>query len=60
MVPTWPEPEPYPDHNPWDNVQRLLDINAPCEEFATSNDNVETNEEFSEGDIINSQGADHR
>ena len=53
MVPPCPEPEPHPDHNLWDNVQRLLNINVPFEEFVTSDDNVETSEELSEGDIIN-------
>ena len=60
MVQTHPEPEPHPDHNLWGNVQRLLNINVPFEEFTTSDNNVETSEELSEGDIINSQGADKR
>ena len=53
MVPTCPKPEPHTDCNLWDNVQRLPDINVPFEEFAMSDDNVETSEELSEGDIIN-------
>ena len=60
MVPTCPEPEPHPDCNLWDNVQRLLNINVPFEEFVMSDDNVETSEELSEGDIVNSQGTDQR
>ena len=52
MVPTHQEPEQCPDHNLWDNVQRLLDINVPFEEFAMSHDSVETSEELSEAIII--------
>ena len=39
----------------------FLNINVPFEEFAMSDDNVETSEELSEGEIIiNSQGTDQR
>ena len=52
MVPTHPDPEPHPDCNLWDNIQRFININVPFEEFAKSDDNVETSIELSEGNII--------
>ena len=51
-VPNCPEPEPAPDWNLWDNIQRVLPINIPFEQYATSDDNIDTNEDLTEVEII--------
>ena len=51
-VPNWPEPEPALDQNLWDNIQRALQINIPFEQYATADDNIETNEDLTEVEII--------
>ena len=51
-VPNQPEPEPAPDRNLWDNIQRTLQINVPFEQYATADDNIETNEDLTEVEII--------
>ena len=51
-VPDHPEPEPAPDRNLWDNIQRALQINIPFEQYATADDNIDTNEALTEVEII--------
>ena len=51
-VPNLPEPEPAPDQNLWDNIQRALQINIPFEQYATVDDNIDTNEDLTEVEII--------
>ena len=51
-VPNHPEPEPAPDHNLWDNIQRALQINIPFEQYATADDNIDTSEDLTEAEII--------
>ena len=51
-VPNHPEPEPAPDRNLWDNIQRALQINIPFEQYATTDDNIDTNEDLTEVEII--------
>ena len=51
-VPNHPEPEPAPDQNLWDNIQRALQINIPFEQYATTNDNIDTNEHLTKVEII--------
>ena len=51
-VPNHPEPEPTPDQNLWDNIQRAMQINIPFEQYATADDNIDTNEDLTEVEII--------
>ena len=51
-VPNCPEPEPAPDRNLWDNIQGVLQINVPFEQYATADDNIDTNEGLNEVEII--------
>ena len=51
-VPNCPEPEPAPDQNLWDNIQKVLQINIPFEQFATADDNIDTSEDLTEVEII--------
>ena len=51
-LPNCPEPEPAPDCNLWDNIQRVLQINIPFEQYATADDNIYTSEELTEVKII--------
>ena len=51
-VPNWPETEPAPDQNLLDNIQRTLQINVPFEQYATADDNIKTNEDLTEAEII--------
>ena len=51
-VPNQPEPEPAPDQNLWDNIQRALQIIIPFEQYATADNNIKTNEDLTEVEII--------
>ena len=51
-VPNCPEPEPAPDQTLWDNIQRALQINVPFEQYATADNNIDTNEDLTEVEII--------
>ena len=51
-VPNCPEPEPAPDHNLWDNIQRVLQINILFEQYATTDNNIDTSEDLTEVEII--------
>ena len=51
-IPNHPEPESVPDCNLWDNIQRVLQINVPFEQYATADDNIDTSEDLPEVEII--------
>ena len=51
-VPNCPETEPAPDQNLWDNIQTALQINVPFEQYATADNNIDTNEDLTEVEII--------
>ena len=51
-VPNRREPERAPDQNLWDNIQRALQISIPFEQYATADDNIETNEDLTEVEIF--------
>ena len=51
-VPNHQEPEPAPDHNLWDNIQRALQINVPFEQYATVDDNIDSSEDLTKAEII--------
>ena len=68
-VPNHPGPEPAPDHNLWDNIQRALQIQVLFEQYAIADNNIKTGEDLTKAEIIervhavtngsNKYGEDH-